>query len=155
MINFNSGQQLSALLFGGKIKVKKRVPVLNELGVHEQVKNGKTRGALKYRNIEEVVVLKGLGFRPSDDWKLQKEGHYQTDEKVLNILRSKAKGNALKIITWLLELKKLSKLKSTYYKGFKKFIYPDGRIHGCIDHVNNITGRTNSSKPNLQNTPRS
>ena len=57
------------------------------------------------------------------------------------------------IVSFILEYRSLSKLKSTYCDGLLKVIEPDGRIHTSFNQVETRTGRISSLEPNLQNIP--
>ena len=70
-----------------------------------------------------------------------------------------AMGELLKVdkdgfIKDLLEYKKISKLYSTYVKGFQERITIDDCIHGRFLLHGTVTGRLSSREPNLQNIPR-
>lgn len=55
------------------------------------------------------------------------------------------------IINLLLEYRKLSKLYSTYLKGFEKYIFADQKVHTIFNQTLTNTGRLSSIEPNLQN----
>ncbi|WP_338969585.1 DNA polymerase I [Spiroplasma endosymbiont of Labia minor] len=55
------------------------------------------------------------------------------------------------VIKDILSYRKLSKLYSTYLKGFEKYIRSDGRVHSIFTQGLTQTGRLASSDPNLQN----
>lgn len=152
MININSPAQLSVLFFGGTVKVKEVQPILNELGVPIVTKTGKSRGQVKTKKVDVEKAIKGLGLKPLDAWKNAKEGVYSTDESVLSIL-AKGTGEGALIAQEMLELRGMTKLMSTYFEGFDKYIEEDSCIRGSLVHVITITGRTASNKPNLQNLP--
>lgn len=74
---------------------------------------------------------------------------YSTDVEVLNKLEGHHE-----IITYILEYRKLVKLKSTYVDGLMAVIDPkDGRIHSNFHQTVTTTGRISSTEPNLQNIP--
>lgn len=59
-----------------------------------------------------------------------------------------------KIAEYILEYRKLSKLKSTYADALPLLVNPDtGRIHTSYNQTVAATGRLSSSDPNLQNIP--
>jgi len=161
MINFSSTHDLSLLLFGGTIKEECQVPILNELGVQERYKTGAKRGELKTKKGVKLIEIKGLGLKPRKDWETKKAGVYSTDESVLKIIAKKVHTDAGKIALYMLELRGLEKELGTYYAGnrgsrptgFEHLIYPDSCIRGSLNHCSTDTGRTASSKPNLQNVP--
>jgi DNA polymerase I-like protein with 3'-5' exonuclease and polymerase domains len=139
-INFNSGDQLSAFLYGGEIprQVKEHVGFF---------KNGNP----KYKLVDKSYVLPRL-IEPLKKTGLLKEGYYKTDENTLRKLRGPA---AKRFVGPLLRLAELEKLNGTYYKGIpeknKEGYWPEGMIHGQFNQCVAQTGRLSSSKPNLQN----
>jgi DNA polymerase I-like protein with 3'-5' exonuclease and polymerase domains len=143
-INFNSGDQLSAFLYGGNIVRSSREP----MGVF---KTGPNKGETKFKLVEVVHTLPRL-IEPLPRSELQKEGYYQTDEGTLRKLKGKA---AKKWVPLLLERAKLDKLLGTYYEGIPKLAkqmhWEDKYVHGQFNQVVAATGRLSSSKPNLQN----
>jgi DNA polymerase-1 len=149
-INFNSGDQLSVILYGGKLQFIRRV----EEG---QYQTGSRRGQPRFRVEREirefpeiVKPLKGTELK-----KVSKLGNklYKTDESTL--LQLKAKGEAKRIIQLVLELSKIQTLIGTYYEGipgqFEDFQWEDNLIHHNLNQCVAVTGRLSSSKPNLQN----
>ncbi|ASZ09348.1 DNA polymerase I [Mesoplasma chauliocola] len=55
------------------------------------------------------------------------------------------------IVALLLEHRKLTKLYSTYLRGFEKFIFADNKVHTIFNQTLTNTGRLSSSEPNIQN----
>lgn len=159
MINFSSPADLSLLFFGGTTKEECQVPVINELGMQDRYKTGDKRGQLKTKKGIKVTEVKGLGLKPLKDWETKKIGIYSTDESVLKKLAMRPNTDGGMIALYMLELRGLEKELGTYYAGnrgskptgFEHLIYPDSCIRGSINHCQTDTGRTASSKPNLQN----
>lgn len=141
-INFNSGDQLSAFLFGGVIKEETK----EHIGFY---KTGDKAGQPKYKNVIKEHVLPRL-VEPGKSTK--KEGVFKTDEATLRKLKGKA---AKTFVGPLLRLAELDKLNSTYYRGLVnkriEMNWPEGEIHGQFNQVVAGTGRLSSSSPNLQN----
>lgn len=73
---------------------------------------------------------------------------YSTNAEVLEGLI-----NEHPVISYILEYRTLTKLKSTYCEGLLKVIADDGRIHTSFNQVETRTGRISSLEPNLQNIP--
>lgn len=73
---------------------------------------------------------------------------YSTNAEVLEKLQ-----DVDPIIPDILEVRKLSKLKSTYVDGLRPHIGEDGRIHSTFRQNVAATGRISSTEPNLQNIP--
>lgn len=145
-INWNSGDQVSAVLYGGEIKsvVKELVPFV--------YKDGRTKERL--RNVEKTTTFPRL-VEPKKGSELKKFGVWQTGSPILKDL--KAKGKAKQIIDRLVELSDLEKLTSTYLDGLPKLIeemeWSDNTIHGNLNQCVAVTGRLSSTKPNMQNNP--
>ena len=140
LINFNSNQHLSALIFGGDIKYKKRVRA-------GKYKNGK----VKFKTEDAVHHITGAleSYRGVTE-PTSTPGYFKVGEEILDQLPSVAIVDNIKII------RKLNKLLGTYIYGLAELITPlDTCIHGTIHHTSTITSRTSSSKPNLQNMPSS
>lgn len=142
-INFGSGDQLSAFLYGGTIyeETKEHVGFF---------KSGAKEGQPKYKNVTIEHKLPRL-FEPIKGSELKKVGYFETNEGVLK----KLKGPHKKLLDKLLRLSKLEKLNGTYYKGLPKLNeemhWPKGKLHGQLNQTLAGTGRLSSSKPNQQN----
>lgn len=140
--NFNwaSNDHLSALLFGGEIKDVVKVP-------DGHYKTGARAGEIKWRNKEVVYKLPRL-YKPKTK---TEGGKYSTDENVLLTLGKS------ELLDGILRIKKLEKLKNTYYKGLvalcQKKNYKSGYIYSNFNQCVAATGRLSSSAPNLQNIP--
>jgi len=58
------------------------------------------------------------------------------------------------VVTFLLEWRQLTKLKSTYVDALPRLVHPQtGRVHTSYNQAVATTGRLSSSDPNLQNIP--
>lgn len=146
-INFESPKQLSAILFGGTIERDRR----EQVGVY---KTGAKVGLPRYKVIRESHRFEGVA-KPTEKQRLT-AGYYTTSEDHLRSIKSGGK-RVRAILDTLLRRSKLEKLRGTYYEGLPELIstmgWRDGYIHGQINHCIARTGRTSSSKPNLQNQP--
>lgn len=144
-INFGSGDQLSAFLYGGTIKEEQRQIV----GYY---KSGKRMGEPRYSVSIVQHELPRL-FEPIKGSELKKEGVYGTSEDLLNKLKGGGKRRV--ILNTLLRLATVRKLLSTYYVGLpklrKEMHWPKGHLYGQYNQCRAITGRLSSSKPNQQN----
>lgn len=143
-INFNSNDQLSAVLYGGKIVREGRQDY------EFTYKDG--RKAIKSRVVELVHEMSRL-VAPLPKTELAKEGYWSTGEAILGSL--KAKGKAKRIIEIINKRTKMEKLAGTYLEGIPKLIremdWADNIIHGNLNQCVAVTGRLSSSKPNMQN----
>jgi len=143
-INFGSGDQLSAFLYGGCIIQTVKQPV----GVY---KTGKQKGQVKFQNVDIEHKLPRL-VEPLKNSELKKPGFYATDEGTLKKLKGPF---AKKYVAPILRLARLDKLIGTYYEGLPKLnktmdwnesmLYPN--YNQCVTQ----TGRLSSSRPNGQN----
>jgi DNA polymerase I-like protein with 3'-5' exonuclease and polymerase domains len=143
-INFGSGDQLSAFLYGGVVKQDSK----EHIGFY---KTGDKAGQPKYKNIVIEHRLPRL-VEPLAKSELKKEGYWKTDEATLRKLKGPA---ARKFVGPLLEMAKLDKLNGTYYLGLPKLAeecyWSPGMIYGNFNQCVARTGRLSSTKPNLQN----
>lgn len=81
--------------------------------------------------------------------KKTKSGQWATGQEVLEKLAEEHEVPRL-----ILEVRQLSKLKSTYSDALQKLIHTDtGRVHTSYNQAITSTGRLSSSDPNLQNIP--
>lgn len=137
-LNINSGDHLSACLFGGWIRWTEKEP-------NGYFKSGKRIGQPKFKNVPHEVHLKGV-YVARDSWETAKHGVYSTAVEVLEELDTP-------FTRKLLEYRKVQKEYSTYAEKLPTMIYPDGCIHHTLHQVSTSTGRLSSAKPNMQNWP--
>jgi hypothetical protein len=146
-LDYNSGDNLSTLLFGGKIIE----PVRTVIGVY---KTGAKIGQDRYRVslVEHVLPRR---FEPPRGSNLKKEGFFATNEATLRSIKVQKESRV--ILNQLIELSKLEKLNNTYYDGFRTLHetkdWERDYIYGQFNQVVARTGRLSSSAPNLQNLP--
>lgn len=94
------------------------------------------------------ILFEKLGLNSSK--KSKKTGAFSTKSSILEELEFEGHEIARKV----LEFRKFSKLKNTYTDALPKEINSKtGRIHSHFSTTSTITGRFNSSNPNLQNIP--
>lgn len=143
--NPNSVDHLSAFLYGGSIRLRRKEPC-------GYFKSGSRKGEPKDRWVDYEVVFERL-VKPLKGTELAKEGLYSTDEPTLRSLKGSSK--AMEVIELLLKRAELDKRVSTYYLGLlklrEKLNWPKGKIHGQLNQCVARTGRLSSSKPNMQN----
>jgi len=146
-INWNSGDHVSAYLYGGTIVVDTRVPI----GVF---KTGAKIGQTRFKVVKHEYKLPRQ-FEPLKKSELAKDGYYATDEKTLKQLKgTKAAKERLSLLD---ERSKWEKLRGTYYEGFPKKIaemgWSNNTIHSTLNQCVAVTGRLSSTQPNQQNLP--
>ncbi len=144
--NTESGDHLSALLYGGTIVIPSRELV----GTY---KTGDRKGEDKYGWKDNSYSLPRL-FNPLPRTELKKDGYWATGEDILKQLKCKDKAGK-RVIEVILTLAKLEKIVGTYYNGLPKLRdtmhWPINILHGNLNQVTARTGRLSSTKPNLQN----
>lgn len=144
-INFNSGDQLSAFLYGGTVYTEGQ----EFIGFF---KTGDRAGQPKFKKVEIAHQLPRM-FEPLKGSELKKEGYYATNEDTLKKLKGSKK--VKKYVDMILELSKLEKLNGTYYAGLpslnEEMHWEPGVLHGQLNQCVAATGRLSASKPNQQN----
>jgi DNA polymerase I-like protein with 3'-5' exonuclease and polymerase domains len=142
--NPGSGDHISAVLYGGSIKIPIRVHYTRTL------KDGTVKQKEKWGDKE--LTFPQL-VRPPKGSELKKEGFYATNEATLLSLRPT--GKAKQFVNLIQKRSSLEKLRGTYLHGIPKLMntmqWPSNMIHGTLNQCVAITGRLSSSKPNMQN----
>jgi DNA polymerase I-like protein with 3'-5' exonuclease and polymerase domains len=156
--NWDSGDHLSALMYGGVITFDYSIPE------EATYKSGPNKGTqyTKNRWFEEVVEFKAW-FKPLEGTELKKTREapnakvrfYQTDDPTLSQLKSKDKKAHL-LLNLLSERSGLGKIAEMIVSINKKrtdLNWNDGMVHAQYNQNVAITGRLSSSQPNMQNCP--
>ena len=140
----SSSDQLSAIMYGGKIKRE-----VQEL-VARARKNGTFRISTRKAVYEQTV--KGLGFTPEESAKSKKTGKASTGKKALMWLRWETPEQE-RMLQLLSERSNAQKVYSTLWSdnnetsGLIRQIGVDGRIHPSFNQTFTRTGRLSSSNP--------
>lgn len=116
-------------------------------------------GAISTKELADAEYEPPPNFAcPIDEKSLTKTGLISTDDTVLARFRDgevAASDEELKeLLTDYLEFKSIQKRVGTYVVGLRKHIGADERIHTTYNVNRADTGRNSSSKPNMQNQPR-
>jgi DNA polymerase I-like protein with 3'-5' exonuclease and polymerase domains len=146
-INLSSSQQLSALLYGGLLKISWFEWTIVTL---------KTKPESKYyeKKFTQNVDFPGLGFTP-DKKRRKADGYFKTDKDTIRTLAARtAKQRSVK--TLLVKYSEHSKVISTLQgrkgdKGLLAKVQSDGCVHPSLNQTVAATGRLTSSHPNGQN----
>ncbi|MGO3751500.1 MAG: DNA polymerase I [Peptoniphilaceae bacterium] len=110
--------------------------IYKEAGEEFNINSPKKLGIILFEKMELPVLKK------------TKTG-YSTSADVLEKIKDKAE-----IVQYVLDYRKLTKIKSTYVNGLNDLINPKtGRIHSHFNQTVASTGRISSTDPNLQNIP--
>lgn len=143
-LNWNSNDHLSAVLYGGTLKVPCRVKTERVLK-DGTIKYGEKNGFKEIEMQRLVEPLKGS--------ECAKEGYWKTSEDILRSL--KGKKHAKRLIELILKRSVLDKELNTYAEGLPKLYqekhYTGEIIHGQLNQCVARTGRLSSSQPNMQN----
>jgi DNA polymerase-1 len=149
-INMGSPIQLSAILYGGILKLKWKEWTILEL---------KTRPESKYweKEMKEEKVVMGMGFLPLPKTK-RDDGYFKTSKEVIVKLKARTQRQR-EIKALLLKYSAVAQVVSQLggkegTKGLMSKIQPDGFIHCQLNQALTKTGRLSSSDPNSQNLPR-
>jgi len=159
-LNFESKDQLSAIIFSTPIKIITRTI--------DGVYGPKTKkaGQPKVKLITTETLLKGFDIDPKLSRPCAKKGLYSTDEKSLVSIQEgiPADHEAQLFVATLLKYRTVQKKIATYLYGQSStgaetgmipLVYKtDGCIHHTLDMVQTKTGRVNGRNPNMQNVPR-
>lgn len=145
-ISFTSGDNISALLYGGIVKEKYRESY--EVTLKSGEVKQKERWSIKEHEMPRQVT-------PLPKTEMAKKGFYATDKVTLQQLTHKRISKETKeLIDAIIEYGDLSHLNGTYYEGLPAQMDLHGDeeyIHCQFNQVVAITGRLSSSKPNMQN----
>ncbi len=167
-LNWNSGDHLSAVLYGGTVHLPVREKTERRLK-NGTIKHGERWGVLPVIFPSLCKPGKRTECKPTSQWsnnelerinagrvaegKKPFERVYETNEAVLK--SHVGNKRVSRLIELILKLSGLEKLRGTYYFGIPALIEKQGweqdTIHGQINQCVAVTGRTASSKPNLQN----
>lgn len=140
----DSPTHISLVVFGGSYKVVEDVQQEDEAGNALRYKGGQKAGQIKTRKEKVEQTTTGFGLKPGNAPKL-KNGLYSSESDYL------AQHIEHPFIKDVLRYRELQKDVTTYYRGYSKFVWPDGLIHQQINQAATDTGRQSSSQPNLQN----
>jgi DNA polymerase I-like protein with 3'-5' exonuclease and polymerase domains len=148
--NTQSGDHLSALLYGGCISHRVGTPYQHTFQGGKQVGNTVIR-----HKWHEVQCNFPRQVEPIAGSELKKEGFYSTDEQTLTSLKTDKVSRVL--VKALLSRSDKEKLLGTYLRGIPKILeecdWQDQLVHGTFNQCRVVTGRLSSEKPNQQNRP--
>ena len=147
--NWDSGDHVSCLLYGGTISVDVAEPY------EHTYKGGAKAGTTETRNRWSTITKTYPRLcEPVKGSELKKPGYWSVDEGTLRKTRG-----AKKLVDLILTRSKIEKVIGTYLEGIpkhlEKYDWQDGIIHGQFNQCVAITGRLSSEKPNQQNFPES
>jgi len=142
--NLNSGDQLSAFLYGGSFPIR----------VREVVTKQYKKGPKEVERWGEKQLCFPRLVDPLEGTEVKKGGYFFVNEDVLRSLRPK-QPKAKELISGILTLAGLEKMLSGYYEGLPKLLdrmqWPEGILHGTFNQCVARTGRSSCAQPNQQN----
>jgi DNA polymerase I-like protein with 3'-5' exonuclease and polymerase domains len=158
VFNFDSGDQLSALLYGGTISYDWFTEE------NTQYKAGQKKGQdyVRRRWFTETVSfprrftpLQGTEVKKTRDLAASATHFYQVDDPTLQQLKSQKKENKelLQLLRKRSEKTKVVEMIDSVEKTMADKNWENDLIHGQYNQNVAVTGRLSSSSPNLQNTP--
>lgn len=151
-ISISSGKHVSAVLYGGTVIEDVRVPV----GYYKSgIKTGQVRYSIQKveHTLPQLVAPPAKSETANSRKRDNEDKEYSVSEDTLSQLKHK-KGVA-KLISLVLEYRRLEKLRGTYLQGWADLLeaqgWKDNVIHGNLNQAVAVTGRLTSTSPNLQN----
>lgn len=138
-----SPKQLSTALFGGEYATIEDLPVM-ENGEEVRYKGGARKGQVKTKKTKVIHHTDGFGLSTKGIPASSRDGYSTAEEHLVKLKKSE-------YVTKLLRFRELTKDTETYYRGYSKLVWPDGKIHPQRNHTSTVTGRLSCSAPNLEN----
>jgi len=138
-VKANSPHFLKAVLYGGTVKWKEQRPMVNDHGNAVYFKTGKKKGQLKtkWTDLEqEVPAFSPVDLKITDD---------ETLVKIID--HNKCPAGLANFLEEVRTFRDGQKQEKTYFTGYSDLTWPDGMIHGNLNHAITATGRLSSSNP--------
>jgi DNA polymerase I-like protein with 3'-5' exonuclease and polymerase domains len=149
-----SPKDVATLLYGGGFNMSVKEPII-EKGQPARFKTGPRKGKVKTRRVTKTFSILGFQIEKKAEY-TTKKGNMASNEKVMStiLMKEKLTPEQTAWLNLLLAVRGMQKDVTTYYEGYSKMVWPDGRIHPSYNHVSTDTGRLSCSNPNLQNVSR-
>ena len=156
--NWDSGDHLSALLYGGTVEFKY---ALSEEAVYKSGPNkGEAYTKNRWRSAPVVFPQRFIPIKNTLVKKCTEPGYtgtlfYQTDAPTLMQLKTKQKENKqlLEILSKRAQALKVAEMIESIKNIMETKHWANNLVHAQFNQNNVITGRLSSSAPNMQNTP--
>lgn len=158
VFNFDSGDQLSALLYGGNIVYDFAVESEECYKSGPKKDQAYTRRRWFTQDVSfspRFTPIKGTEVKKTKNLQTAITRFYQVDDPTLQQLKSKKKEDQtlLQLLRKRSEKTKVVEMIESIEKIIETKNWQDGCIHGQYNQNVAVTGRLSSSSPNLQNTP--
>lgn len=146
--NWASTLHVGAFLFGGDVSYDDVETVYGDDGIAVEYKSGAKKGQVKTRKCKSSWRFTKL-HTPKIEW--ENSRGWKVDDNVLKELEAEGSVTVQQIANTLRKYRETEKDVNTYYIGYSELVFPDGMLHGNINHCSTSTGRLSSTNPNLQN----
>jgi DNA polymerase I-like protein with 3'-5' exonuclease and polymerase domains len=136
-----SNDHIAALLFGGDLELEERLP-------NGVFMTGEKAGMPRYK-IERHIVSFPPIYTADPSWRT-KTGKWSVNDEVLSSFPHSP------LVEYIRDHRELAKLNGTYLDGLRKHLRVYDKSYYVFPQINlcaTTTGRTSSSKPNMQNNP--
>lgn len=151
-LNPVSPSQISKFFYGGDVKVRVDIPMLDDDGNEIIFKSGLKKGKVRTKKSIEIVTLEPI-VKPRGE--PNAHGAYATSEDVIEKLSKyfteKKQDDLAAVCKHLLLVRNYTKQIGTYYVGYSSLVWNDQCIHPNFNLALTDTGRLSCSSPNLQN----
>jgi len=139
-------REVQTVLYGGTFKWDEQ----EEAGVF---KTGLKKGQKKYKKVVREKTFDGI-LSPVTMAKAKEKFDTSVDDKALQWICDNEDPRNIDVGIFLAELmtfREYHKDVSTYYDGYSRLTWDDGKIRPSFQHCSTRTGRLSCTKPNLQN----
>ena len=139
-------REVQTVLYGGTFKWDEQ----EEAGLF---KTGLKKGQKKYKKVVREKTFDGI-LSPVTMAKAKEKFDTSVDDKALQWICDNEDPRNIDVGIFLAELmtfREYHKDVSTYYDGYSRLTWDDGKIRPSFQHCSTRTGRLSCTKPNLQN----
>lgn len=139
-----SPQFLKAVLYGGVVKWREQVPMMDPDGNPVYFKSGKQKGMPRKQWVEHEQIIP-TPYSPL----ILANSDIESLGKIME--HAKCGPELSEFLQHVINFRDGQKQEGTYFTGYSELTWRDGMIHGNLNHCVAATGRLSSTNPNLQN----